>query len=88
MSLRDSHQRPVQNLQEEGLLVSPVPTKQGSGEWSLGTPVGLFANPFLTTQGSWEQSLGTSVHQDVDPTLEAVPLTTYLPLLTYPRSIY
>ena len=88
VSLRDGHQRPVQNLQEVGLLVSPLPTTQGSREWSLGTPVGLFVSPFLTTQGSWEQSLGTSVCQDADPTLEAVPLTTYLPLLTYPRSIY
>ena len=68
--------------------MSPLPTTQGFGEWSLGTSVGLLVSPFLTTQGSWEQSLGTSVHQDVDPTLEAVPLTTYLPLLTYPRSIY
>ena len=51
--------------------------------------VGLFASPLLTTQGSQERSLGTSVCQDADPMLEAVPLTTtYLPLLTYPKSIY
>ena len=67
MSLCDGHQRPVPNLQE----------------------VGLFLSPFLITQGSWEQSLGTSVRLDADPILEAVPpTTTYLPLLTYPRSIY
>ena len=67
MSLRDGHQRPVQNLQE----------------------VGHFASPLQTTQGSRERSLGTSVRLDVGPMLEAVPLTTtYLPLLTYPRSIY
>ena len=67
--------------------MSPLPTTQGSEEQNLGTSVGLFVSPFLTTQGSWEWSLGTSVCQDVDPTLEAVPPTTYLPLLTYPRSI-
>ena len=51
--------------------------------------VGLFASPLLTTQGSREWSLGTSVHLDVDPMLEVVPpTTTYLPLLTYPTSIY
>ena len=67
MSLRDGHQRSVQNLQE----------------------VGLFVSPLLTTQGSREWSLGTSVRLDADPMLEAVPPTTaYLPLLTYPRSIY
>ena len=68
--------------------MSPFLTTQGSWERSPGTSVGLLVSPFLTTQGSWEWSLGTSVHQDADPTLEAVPPTTYLPLLTYPRSIY
>ena len=67
MSLLDGHQRPVQNLQE----------------------VGLFVSPLQTTQGSQEQSLGTSVCLDADPMLEVVPpTTTYLPFLTYPRSIY
>ena len=76
MSPCDGHQRPVQNLQEVGLFVSPLPTTQGSGERSPGTSVGLFV------------SLGTSVCQDADPMLEAVPpTTTYLSLLTYPRSI-
>ena len=51
--------------------------------------VGLFASPLQTTQGSREWSLGASVHLDADPMLEVVPpTTTYLPLLTYPRSIY
>ena len=68
--------------------MSPLPTTQGSGEQSPGTSVGLFVSPCLTTQGPWEWSLGTSVHQEADPMLEAVPPTTYLPLLTYPRSIY
>ena len=67
--------------------MSPLPTTQGSLERSLETSVGLFVSPFLTTQGSLEWSLGTSVHQDADPMLEAVPPATYLPLLTYPRSI-
>ena len=88
MSIHDGHQRPVQKLQEVGLLVSPLPTTQGCGKRSPGTSVGLFVSPFLTTQGSQEQSLGTSICQDADPMLEAVPLTTmYLPLLTYPRLI-
>ena len=52
VSLHDDHQRPVQKLQEVGLLVSPIPTTQDSGEQSPGTSVGLFVSPFLTTQGS------------------------------------
>ena len=52
VSLHDGHQRPIQNLQQVGLLVSPLLTTQGSGERSPGTSVGLFASPFLTTQGS------------------------------------
>ena len=62
MSLRDGHQRPVQNLQEVGLFASPLPTTQGSREWSLGISVCLDADPLL---------------EAVPPTTTDLPLLTY-----------
>ena len=51
--------------------------------------VGLPASPVQPPQGSRELSPETTTGLDVNPMLEAVPpTTTYLPLLTYPRSIY